>query len=63
MLGHGVDTGDISCFTGETDGGFRKYLGWLGGELLGNFLGGGAIVAGGIDGETSGLVGREGSGF
>lgn len=63
MLGHGVDTGDISCLTGETDGGFRGYLRWLGGELLGNFLGGGAIIAGGIEGETSGLVGRAGSGF
>lgn len=63
MLGHGVDTGDISCLTGETDGGFRGCLGWLGGELLGNLLGGGATVAGGIDGETFGLVGRAGSGF
>lgn len=30
---------------GELDGGFRGILGWLGGELLGNFLGGGATIA------------------
>lgn len=63
MLGHGIDTGDILCLTGEMDGGFRGCLGWLGGELLGNFLGGGANVAGGMDGEISGFLGRVGSEF